>query len=201
VQARHAVKGSQAIVQGEEDPEFYSYFIAHKDTGLTRSDSFPKGLEGMSFTFGSDGSTSGRLMPEYFIRKYTGKSPEEFFGRPNSYSGSHDKTAELVQSGSFQAGVLNYAVYDARVAKGDTDPEVCRVIWKSETYPDYNFTAHPVLEEWFGAGFTDKLQKALLEMTDKDLLQAFPRKRLIKASNADFKPIEELARQLEFIRG
>ena len=59
VQARHAVEGARAIAQGAEDPNFYSYFIAHRDTGIERSDAFPGAIAGRRFTFGSMGSTSG----------------------------------------------------------------------------------------------------------------------------------------------
>jgi phosphonate transport system substrate-binding protein len=199
VRARHAVKGARAIAQGEEDPQFYSYFIAHRDAGIEPSAEFPAALAGKRFTFGSSGSTSGRLMPEHFIRMHTGKSPAEFFGRENHYADSHDQTIALVASGAFEAGAVNYAVYDQRVKEGKVDPAVCRVIWKTPTYADYNFTAHPELESAFGPGFTGKLQRALLEMTDPQLLSAFPRKRLIEASNADFAAIEQLAAGLGFL--
>ncbi|MGQ0613898.1 MAG: putative selenate ABC transporter substrate-binding protein [Planctomycetaceae bacterium] len=200
VQARRAVKGARAIAQGEEDPAFTSYFIAHKDTGLTRSEEFPTAIAGLKFTFGAQDSTSGRLMPEHFLRLATGKAPQEFFSTPPAFSQNHDQTAELVQAGRFQAGVLSYAVYDRRVKEGKTDPDVCRIIWKTPPYPDYNFTAHPSLDRDFGAGFMDRLQKALLEMTDPGLLAAFPRKRLIPASNEDFDPIAKVAAGLGFLR-
>jgi len=199
VQARHAVEGARAIAQGVEDPKFHSYFIAHADTGLARSDAFPSGIAGRRFVFGSMDSTSGRLMPEYFIRENSGKTPREFLGAI-SFSGSHDKTVELVESGQFDVGAVNYKVYDRRVAEGVTDPAVVKVIWKTPDYPDYNFTAHPDLEIIYGAGFTDELQKALVEMTDPALLSAFPRSGLIPATNAEFEPIRKLALQLEFIR-
>jgi len=64
VQARSKVPGARAIAQGDVDPKYYSYFIAHRDTGLKRSDEFPMGIGKYSFTFGSEQSTSGRLMPE-----------------------------------------------------------------------------------------------------------------------------------------
>ncbi len=201
VQARHAVKGARAIAQGEEDPSFYSYFIAHKETGLTRSEEFPAAIAGLKFTFGAQDSTSGRLMPEHFLRMATGRTMQEFFTTPPAFSQNHDQTAELVQAGQFQAGVLNYAVYEKRVKEGRTDPEVCRIIWKTPPYPDYNFTAHPSLDRDFGAGFMDRLQKALLEMTDPVLLSAFPRKRLIAATNEQFEPIAKVAAGLGFLRG
>ena len=75
VQARLAVPEARAIAQGKEDPIFVSYFIANTETGLEPSDSFPAEAQGMSFTFGAKTSTSGRLMPEYWIREETGEAP------------------------------------------------------------------------------------------------------------------------------
>jgi phosphonate transport system substrate-binding protein len=201
VQARHAVEGANAIAQGKSDPAFKSYFIAHKDTGLEMSNEFPKELGKFAFSFGSDSSTSGRLMPEYFIRTNTGQSPEEFFGTQPGFSGSHDKTIELVESGGdIKAGVVNFKVYEQRVAEGKTDPEVCKVVWVTPAYADYNFTAHPDLEKTFGEGFTKKLQTTLIEINDPDLLSAFPREALIEAKNEDFQGIADVAKELGFLR-
>jgi len=199
VQARHTVPGARAVAQGAEDPDFYSYFIAHRDTGLEAGDAFPSAIAGRRFVFGSQGSTSGRLMPEHFIREHTSTSPERYFAAV-SYSGSHDRTAELVGTGQFDVGAINYKVYERRVAEGQTDPQRVRVIWQTPTYPDYNFTAHPQLDATYGAGFTDRLQQVLIAMRDPDLLGAFPRKRLIAARNEDFAAIRDLALELGFIR-
>jgi phosphonate transport system substrate-binding protein len=200
VQARSKVAGARAIAQGDVDPTYYSYFIAHKDTGLTRSDEFPADIAKYSFTFGSEQSTSGRLMPEFFIRKNTGKTPQEFFAKPLGFSGSHDKTAELVASGQYQVGVINYKVYDQRVAQGKTDPNIVRIIWKTPTYADYNWTARPDLDTTHGAGFTDKLQQALLAIDDPVLLAALPRQKLVAARNEEFDGIRDVALQLGMIR-
>ena len=199
VQARDAVKGARAIAQGAEDPNFFSYFIAHADAGIEPSDAYPASIAGKRFTFGSMGSTSGRLMPEAFIRENTGKAPEDVFSSV-SFSGSHDRTVELVASGQFDVGAVNYKVYDRRVREGETDPALLRVIWKTPVYADYNFTAHPELEARYGEGFTDRLQLALVEMNDPSLLEAFPRSALIPAQNGDFDAIHRLAKELGFIR-
>lgn len=200
VQARTAVPGARAIAQGAADPEYYSYFIANARTGLQRSDEFPRAIADLNFCFGSESSTSGRLMPESFIRQNTGLSPAEFFTNPYGFSGSHDKTCELVASGRFDAGVVNYKVYERRVAEGTTDPEQCRVIWQTPTFADYNFTAHPVLDKTFGPGFTAKLQGVLLGITDQKLLAALPREKLIAADNDDFEDIATVARELGMVR-
>ena len=200
VQARQAVPGARAIAQGASDPEYYSYFIAHRDAGLERKDEFPAGIAGLKFTFGSESSTSGRLMPEYFIRENSGKSPQEFFEHPVAFSGSHDKTVELVESGQYEAGVVNYLVYEKRVESGQTDPEVCKVIWQTPTFADYNWTAHPELDELFGAGLMDRVQQALVSIEDPNLLAALPRERLIPAANEVYEGIRQVAEQLEMLR-
>src|SRR5215470_4532149 len=69
VQARRQVAESEAIAQGAEDVAFKSFFIANTKTGLKSSAEFPSAIAGKSFTFGARASTSGRLMPEYFIRR------------------------------------------------------------------------------------------------------------------------------------
>jgi phosphonate transport system substrate-binding protein len=96
--------------------------------------------------------------------------------------------------------VLSYTTYDKMVKKGEIDPAVCRIVWTTPTYEDYNFTSHPRLEEMFGAGFTQKLQTALIDMKDKALLDAFPRSAIVKASNADYDKIKETATELGLVR-
>jgi ABC-type phosphate/phosphonate transport system substrate-binding protein len=73
-------------------------------------------------------------MPEYFIRKETGKSPAEFFGAEMSFSGSHDKTAALVQAGTFEAGAVDYVAFDGFVKEKKVDPEIVTIVWVT---PDY----------------------------------------------------------------
>lgn len=200
-QARAAVRGARAIAQGRVDREFRSYFIANADLGLARSETFPQALRGHSFAFGSASSTSGRLMPEHFIRLHTGESPAEFFGSPNHYSGSHDATAKLVEAGTLDAGAINYKTYDRMLAAGDIDAQRCVIIWVTPTFADYNWSAHPILEERFGTGTTERLQRALTDLSDPALLAALDRPAgLIPATNADFASIADLARELGFLR-
>jgi phosphonate transport system substrate-binding protein len=188
VQARIDVPGATAIAQGEEDPEFISYFIAHSSTGLTPSKEFPRGIVGKTFTFGSKGSTSGRLMPEYFIRTALGKSPREVFKRVG-YSGDHSKTLALVQSGSYEVGALNYKVWENEVKAGTVDESKVQIIWQTPAYPDYNWTIRGDVDQTWGEGFADKVQQALLDMKDPELLASFPRKSFIKADNSMYQPI------------
>lgn len=198
VQARLAVPGSQALAQGVEDRTFVSYFIAHESTGLQPSDDFPLAAEGMSFTFGAQTSTSGRLMPEFHIREETGKAPEEFFSQVG-FSGDHGQTLRLVSTGAYQLGALNYTVYDTAVAEGAPEVATTRVIWKTPPYPDYNWTIRGDVDARFGEGFTERVRQALIGMDDPDLLASFPRKGFVEATNDDYAPIEETARAIDIL--
>lgn len=201
VQAMEAVPGARAIAQGDVDPNYKSYFIAHKSTGLQKSDAFPKDkLSDLTFTFGSASSTSGRLMPSYFIEQETGKRPEDYFTKPVQFSGAHDATARAVASGSVQAGAINYKTYDSMVAAGDISAEDAPIIWITPGYADYNLTVHPELEKMFGEGFIDKLQTALVACDDKNVLKAFNREKLIPAKNSDFDSIKKVAQELDMMR-
>ena len=198
VRARLLVDGSEAIAQGVEDPNFETYFIAHESTGLKPSEEFPKEIAGKTFTFGSKGSTSGRLMPEYHIRQSFGKAPDEVFSKVG-FSGNHSKTVALVQSGAYQVGATNFKVWKRELAEGKIDPNKLSVIWKTPGYPDYQWTIRGDVDQRWGAGFKEKVRQALLNMDDPDLLASFPRKGFIPASNADFQPILDTARELKLV--
>lgn len=195
VKARQAVPGSQAIAQGVEDQRFVTYFIANTAAGLTPTEAFPEKIAGKSFTFGSKGSTSGRLMPEFFIREHFKKSPREIFRRVG-FSGDHSKTIALVQAGSYQVGAVNFKVWENEMQTGRVDPKKIAIIWKTPEYPDYNWTIRGGVEKTHGAGFTERVQLALIEMKDRKLLGAFPRSAFIKADNKMYRPIRDVGTQI-----
>ncbi len=198
VQARERVPNSKALAQGKEDAEFVTYFIAHESTGLKPDSGLSEALRGKSFTFGSKGSTSGRLMPEYYLRDAFGAPPEEIFSRVG-FSGNHSRTAALVASGAYQVGALNYTVWKNEVAAGNIDTESVRVIWKTPHYPDYQWSVRGDVDERFGAGFTERLRVALLNMKDPQLLASFPRSGFIPADNSDYAIIRDVARQIDLL--
>ncbi|MCH9783114.1 MAG: putative selenate ABC transporter substrate-binding protein [Gammaproteobacteria bacterium] len=196
VQARRLVPGSQAIAQGQEDTAFKSYFIAHSSTGLAPGDSLPDAFaEQPSFTFGSKGSTSGRLMPEYYFRERFGAPPQELIDKVG-FSGDHSRTLSLVESGAYATGALNYQVWDQALADGEIDTDKVRVIWETPAYPDYHWTVRGDLDERFGDGFSERVTEVLLAIDDPELLEAFPRSAFVPADNDDYQAIEDTAESI-----
>ncbi len=199
VQARLAVKGSVAIAQGEEDQRFVTYFIAHHSTGLSEGKILPNEIAKMTFTFGSKGSTSGRLMPEYYLRQQFKQSPDQLFSTVG-FSGDHSKTIALVQSGSYQLGAVNFKVWEKELKEGKIDTSKIKVFWKTPTYPDYNWTVRGDLDQKYGDGITEKIQQALLAIKDPALLEAFPRSSFIRADNSLYQPILETGKNIGIFR-
>ncbi|PRY72613.1 putative selenate ABC transporter substrate-binding protein [Halomonas ventosae] len=199
VQARRLVPGSVAVAQGSEDAEFKSYLIAHRSTGLERAEELPDAIEGMSLTFGSRTSTSGRLMPEHFLRQHFGEAPDELFSRVG-FSGDHSRTIALVEAGTWDLGAVNFSVWEAAVADGRVDTDKVEVIWATPPYPDYNWTLRGDVDARFGEGFSEQVRAALLEMDDPELLASFPREAFIPADNALYAPIEDVAEELGLLR-
>ncbi len=198
VQARELVPGSEAIAQGVEDKAFYSHFIAHKSTGLDEMESLSDELRGKTFTFGSKGSTSGRLIPEYYVREAFGESPEEVFGRVG-FSGNHTRTLRLVEAGTYDIGAINFSVWDKEMENNNVDTDAVKVIWTTPSYPNYQWTIRGDVNERFGEGFSQRVQEALLAMDDPELLESFPRSGFIPVSNDAYEPIRVVGKQIGII--
>ncbi len=194
VQARAALPGARAIAQGAEDVQFRSYMIANASAGLKPSPELPRGIAGKTFSFGARTSTSGRVMPEYFLRQaFGGKSPEEIFSRVG-FSGDHSRTIQVVQSGAYDLGVLDYSVWDLDRKAGKIDDAKVSVVWESPPFPDYHWTLRGDVDAIYGAGFSEKLAAAVIGITDKSILEQFGRSKFISAKDEDYAPIQSVAK-------
>ncbi len=198
VQARLQVPGAHALAQRDIDAQFHCVFIANKATGITDL----AGLKGHTFTFGSESSTSGRLMPQYFLGQ-AGVKLEDFKGK-NGFSGSHDKTIKLVAAGAYDAGALNEQVWNAYVKKNAPELEQVRLISTSPPFHDYHWVLHPGVVSRFGADFPDKVKAALLKLDannpqDKPILDLFGAKRFVATADDDYREIEAIGKQIGMI--
>ena len=206
VQARLQTPGATVLAQRDIDAEFTSVFIANGASGLrpiTSADQLVQ-LKGRRLAFGSESSTSGRLMPQYFLGE-NGVTMAELAGRGPGFSGSHDATIAVVQSGAYEVGALNSQVWQSNVDEGRVDPAKAAVIWRTPPYVDYHWVARPDLDSRFGDGFTGSVQNALLSLTPTTergalVLELFGAKRFIPAQNEDYSKIEAVGRQLGKIR-
>lgn len=182
------------LVQREQDAEFTSKFITANPEVNALSD-----LKGKTFAFGSISSTSGSLMPRYFMLQ-DGIQPESFFSRIG-YSGAHDATAAWVQAGRVDAGVLNASVWDKLVANGKVDTGKVRVFATTPTYYDYNWTVRGTLDP----ALAEKIRQAFLALDPADpahrqILDLQAASRFIETEPANYKGIEEAARAADLLK-
>lgn len=117
-----------------------------------------QGIKGAKFSFGSKLSTSGHLMPRFFLREQ-GIRPETFF-KETLYSGQHDKTALWVQEGKVEAGVANSRIVNSLFNKNILKEDQVRVLWETPPYSDYVWAAHPSLNK----SLQDKIKDAFMKL-------------------------------------
>ncbi len=199
VQARLQVEGSRAIVQRDIDQNFHSVFVVNTSTGIGPIDSVAglSVLKGRRFTFGSESSTSGRLMPEYFLGQ-AGVRPGDFSGQPG-FSGSHDKTIALVEAGTFEAGALNEQVWKSRTQAGQVDQSRVQAVFTTPAYHDYHWVIGPDAATRYGADFVDRVVGAFRELDPadpqgKEILDLFGAAQFVPTEDGNYAQIEEVAR-------
>ena len=194
VQARLKTGNALPLVQRAEDARFTSKFITANPDVQSLAD-----LKGKSFAFGSVSSTSGSLMPRYFMLQ-DGIKPESHFSRVG-YSGAHDATAAWVQAGKVDAGVLNASVWDKLVANGTIDSNKVRVFATTPTYFDYNWTVRGTLDP----ALTAKIKAAFLALDPaiaehKAILDLQAASRFIETAPENYQGIEEAARAADLLK-
>ena len=162
IQAKQRTNGTAIpIVQRAEDEKFLSRFIVPADsTAKTLAD-----LKGKTFAFGSPSSTSGHLMPRYFLLQ-AGINPDKDF-KNIAFSGAHDATVAFVAGGKAEAGVLNASVWDKLLETRDPNAMKVKVLATTPPYYDYNWTVRGDLDP----ALVKKLTEAFLKLDPKNPAQ------------------------------
>lgn len=192
-QALNKVPEAEAFAQRPSDQEFKSVFIEQKGLGLTGLED----LKGKSFTFGSESSTSGHLMPRYFLTEAGINPDEDFDGAPN-YSGSHDKTYKLVESGAFQTGAVNVQYWEKALEEGLVDETKVEEFYRTPDFYDYNWTLNKDIDQKFGEGTAQKVKDTILNMKKEDskIMDLLSTEEFIETKNENYDLIKEVAEQL-----
>lgn len=195
VQARIRTGNAIPIVQRAEDARFTSKIIASNASGIAGI----ADLKGRTFSFGSVSSTSGHLMPRYFL-KQEGIDPERDFKRV-AFSGAHDATALQVESGKVDAGVLNASVWEKLVQEGRVDTSRVRVVYTTPAYFDYNWTVRGDLDQ----DVVRKLTEAFLALDPakpehRHILDLQRASRFVPTSVENYGGIEQAAREAGLLK-
>ncbi|WP_341707098.1 putative selenate ABC transporter substrate-binding protein [Halopseudomonas sp.] len=188
VQAKLRTGNAIPLVQREQDEVFTSTFITADPNVHSHAD-----LNGKSFAFGSVSSTSGHLMPRYFLQQ-DGIDADTFFSRVG-FSGAHDATVAWVESGKVDAGVLNSSVWEKLLEQNKVDTSKVHVYTTTPTYYDYNWTVRGDLEP----ELVERIRAAFLALdpanpAHKAILDLQRASRFVPTSAENYVGIEEAAR-------
>lgn len=186
VQARKRF-GAEPLVQRERDQAFHSLFLTQADASIgSLAD-----LQGKSFAFGDVNSTSGHLMPEYYMR--AAKVDLDVIGKA-IYTGGHDATALAVVNKKVDAGALDEAVFGRLTKDGKIDPTKVKVFYTTPAFFDYVWAARKALDPQLAEAF----QKAMLALDPanpqhKPVLDLLSASKYVVAQDASYDRLREAA--------
>jgi phosphonate transport system substrate-binding protein len=196
VQAK-ARSGNKVIplVQREEDEKFKSVFIT-----TNKSINKLEDLKGKTFSFGSESSTSGHLMPRSFLLAAR-VNPDTDMKRV-AFSGAHDATVAAVSGGKVDAGALNISVWEKLVSQGKVDTKVVRVFYTTPGYYDYNWTVRSDMDPALRKKITDAfLALNANDPQGKEILELQRATRFIPTKTENYAAIEAAAKNAGLLTG
>lgn len=182
------------LVQRAEDEKFQSVFITTRDDITTLQD-----LKGKTFSFGSESSTSGHLMPRSFLLA-AHIDPDTDMKRI-AFSGAHDATVAAVAGGKVDAGALNISVWNKLVEAGKVDSKAVHVFYTTPGYYDYNWTVRSDMDP----ALRERLAKAFLDLNandahDKAILDLQRATSFIRTKAENYSAIETAARSAGLLK-
>jgi phosphonate transport system substrate-binding protein len=182
VQARKRA-GALPLVQRDRDQQFHSLFVTQADSAVKSL----ADLSGKSFAFGDVNSTSGHLMPGYFMRLE--KVDPEVISRA-IYTGGHDATLLAVANGKVNAGALDEQVFARLTREGKVDPAKVRVFWTTPPFFDYVWVARKGLDP----KIAEAVAQAFLDLQlSNPIMAVFSARKYVRARDEDYARLREAA--------
>jgi phosphonate transport system substrate-binding protein len=179
--------GVEPLIQRTIDQQFHSVFI-------TQTDSKVHSLADLHghFVFGDVNSTSGHLMPLYYMEQEK-VDPEVI--KNASFSGAHDATALAIANGKAEAGAMDEQVYKKMTANGQLKPDAVRVFYTTPPFFDYVWVANKNLDPKVANSFADSMRALSADNPDqKALLDLLNAKGYVVANDGDYGKLREAAK-------
>jgi phosphonate transport system substrate-binding protein len=187
VQASRRV-GVRPLVQRERDQNFHSVFITQPKSGINSL----ADLKRHTFAFGDVNSTSGHLMPAYYMRE---AHVDPTVLAKALYTGGHDATALAVANGKADAGAMDELVFANMMKSGKIAPDQVKVFYTTPAFFDYVWAARkgldPQLNDRFTAAF---LKLDASNPQDKVLLDLLNATKYVRAEDSSYDKLREAAR-------
>lgn len=186
--------GARALVQREQDQQFHSLFITQPGSNISAL----KDLNGHSFAFGDVNSTSGHLMPEYYLRQ--AKVDHKVIERA-LYTGGHDATALAVANKKVDAGAMDENVFQKMMKDGKINDRQVRIFWTTPPFFDYVWAARKELDP----KLAERFAHALLQLDAQNpehqaILDILSAAKYVRAKDSDYAPLRQAAKDAGLLK-
>jgi phosphonate transport system substrate-binding protein len=186
----HHRANAKPIVVGSEDgtTDWHSVFIAHESTSVATMADVKESAGELDLVFGDPLSTSGTVMPTYYLRRQHDMNPELSFDSL-THVGAHDAVMEAVAGGNSDLGALNARIYDSLVEDG-TEAESVTAVWRTPGFADYPWAVDASLDD----GTVSSIRNAFTSLDDKGKDAVLAQQnvdRYVEASHEDFEELND----------
>lgn len=186
--------GVLPLVQRDRDQNFHSLFITQPDSAITNLTD----LKGHSFAFGDVNSTSGHLMPEYFMRQ---AGVDQAVIAQAIYTGGHDATLLAVANRKVDAGALDEAVFQRMVKEGKVQSSAVKVFYTTPPFYDYIWVARKGIDSKLADSFTAAFLKLDAgNPAHKAILDLLNAAKYVKASDNNYDKLRQAARDAGLLK-
>jgi len=168
---------------------YHAYIIVPKDSPARSLDD----LKGKRFAFTDPLSNTGKLVPEYILKR-KGQTPESFFGTV-VYSGTHDKSISAVSQGLVDGASVDSLIWEYA---NRTRPELTaktRIIQKSEPYAIPPFVVRPGIAPEIKQKLKSIMINAHTDPTGKAILDNMMIERFEQIDDKAYDSIRAMKRQ------
>ena len=186
--------GAKPLVQRQKDQTFHSLFITQPDSAILSLGD----LKGHSFAFGDVNSTSGHLMPAYFMRQ---RGVDQAVIDKAIYTGGHDATGLAVANKKVDAGAMDEQVFARMIKEGQLSESQVRVFYTSPSFFDYVWAARQGLDR----GMTERFANAMLKLNQgtpeqQPILRFLNASKYVRAVDASYNPLRQAARDTGLLK-
>lgn len=180
--------GVLPLVQRPRDQNFHSLFITQPGSKIKSLED----LKGHSFAFGDVNSTSGHLMPSYYMRE--GHVDASVIDNA-IYTGGHDATALAVANRKVDAGAMDELVYQQMMKTGKVTEQQIRVFYTTPPFFDYVWVTRAGLNP----ALAEKFKQAMLKLDaskpeDKQVLHLLSADKYVAANSANYDKLRQAAK-------
>lgn len=171
-------------------PGYYSLIVAHKDSALTSVEDMLANAAKLTFANGDPNSTSGYLVPGYYVFAKNQIDPNKAFKR--SLNGSHEVNALSVANKQVDVGTFNNEGLERLQLTAPDKAAQLKVIWQSPLIPADPMVWRKNLPESTKASIRDFFMSYGENAAEKEVLANLQWSPFRASDNDQLLPIRQL---------